>query len=411
MLEIDYITVISSVVLILSALLTPLFNPFFRKPRISESATTDEGDTNISAEQNENAVSENNEEDSEPQISNSPTAIAPPVSIVFTPNDDAETLSKNLSIYLSQDYPDYEVIVVAPQGDSETEDILKIYSENPRLYTTFIPESSRYMSRKKLAITLGVKAARNEWVLMADIFCAPQSDQWLKVLARHCEDRRNLVIGYTRYEDETPDFWRFERFHTACYLMREDQKGKPYRCNSNALLFRKSDFNKHDGFRGNLKYLRGEFDFIVNKYSHRDSLALENSETGTLIEPYPTHKHWLNKHLYYMENRQHLERSTAHRFLFGLDQTAMYLNYILIIVAACCSGFMQNWILLGAAGVALIVTLSMRMLIAKKVLTLFNEEIPAWKIIPFELRLIWQNLNYKIKYWRANKYDFISHKL
>ena len=71
----------------------------------------------------------------------------------------------------------------------------------------------------------------------------------------------------------------------------------------------------------------------------------------------------------------------------------------------------QNLILIIAASLALILTLSIRIAIGKKALTTFNEEIPSWKIIPFELRIIWQNLGYKIKYWRADKYDFISHKL
>ncbi len=41
-------------------------------------------------------------------------------------------------------------------------------AENPHLYYTYIPESSRYMSRKKLQITLGVKAAKYEWIILTE---------------------------------------------------------------------------------------------------------------------------------------------------------------------------------------------------------------------------------------------------
>ena len=59
--------------------------------------------------------------------------------------------------------------------------------------------------------------------------------------------------------------------------MREAQKGTAYAWNSNALLFKKDEFLAKEGFRGNLKYVRGEFDFIVNKYARKGSTAIENS--------------------------------------------------------------------------------------------------------------------------------------
>ena len=85
----------------------------------------------------------------------------------------------------------------------------------------------------------------------------------------------------------------------SCYLMREAQKGIAYAWNSNALLLKKDEFLAEEGFRGNLKFVRGEFDFIVNKYAKKGSTVIENSEDGTLIEETPTYKHWTNKHLYY----------------------------------------------------------------------------------------------------------------
>ena len=149
---IDTYTIIVSAMLLLVALLTSFINPFFRRPKLSEpyckeiveETLTEETET---TEQREAVVEEKQ---------------YPPVSIILTPNDDALALSKNLNKYLSQDYPNYEIIVVVPKGDAETEDILKTYAGNSQLYTTFIPSTSKYMSRKKLAITLGAKAAKYE---------------------------------------------------------------------------------------------------------------------------------------------------------------------------------------------------------------------------------------------------------
>ena len=401
MFTIDNTTIILSAVLLVMALLTSLINPFFRKIRTSVASmepTTPE------------------EEDEDEESSSTQTAVEnislPPVSIVFTPHDNASELEKYLPLYFNQSYDsDFQVIVVMPQGDHETSDVLKRFADNKRLYTTFIPDSSRYMSRKKLAITLGVKAAKYPWVVMANICSYPQSYRWLQSLAQHCMKGRELVVGYTRYEDGTPDYRVFERYYEARYIMREYQHDHAYRCPFNALMFRKDIFLRQEGFRGNLKYLRGEFDFMVNKYAHDDNLAFESSPEGTLIEEVPTDKVWLSKHLFYMENRQHLRGSGRHRCLPVIDQLALHGNYLLQFAALAVSLLTHNWIITAASALGILLTLVLRMVIGKRALNRFDIEISAWKVIPYELAIAWKRLGYKFKYHRANKYDFISHKL
>lgn len=408
----DYTTIIISVVLLLIALLTSLINPFFRKVRIAEygvptSATESEEtiDEEEPAEEEVVAIAES-------IVSDEQQPNLPPITIILTPHDNAQELAKNLPLYLNQDYPtDFQVIVVAPQNDHETGDVLKRFAANPHLYSTFIPESSRYMSKKKLAITLGVKAAKYDWVIMADINCYPTNDNWLQAIAINCKEDKELVVGYTRYEEETPAYRQFERHYIARYIMREYQRNKAYACPFNALAFRKATFLREEGFRGNLKYIRGEYDFMVNKYAKGSNLAFENSPEGTLIEETPTEKVWLSTHLFYMENRQHLQRTPQHRLLPYIDQTALHGNYLLQCVALAGSLILGMWTIAVAAGLSLILTIILRLVMAKKALRRFDIDIPAWKIIPYELAIAWKHLGYKLKYHRADKYDFISHKL
>ena len=114
----------------------------------------------------------------------------PPLTLLVTVQQkQAHMLRRHLPQLLSQDYEGgYEVVVVGEKSDSDTEDILNSYADNPLLYATYVPDSSRYMSRKKLAITLGVKAAHNEWIVMTDAYCSPSGDHWLQALASHITD-------------------------------------------------------------------------------------------------------------------------------------------------------------------------------------------------------------------------------
>lgn len=380
------ITIIVSVTVVVLAMVTPFINGFFRKPK-SLLASTD-------------------------YANDQQKATLPPVSIILTPNENAYELEQNLPMFLNQDYPaPFQIIVVTWKGDSETDDVLKRYEGNSHLYTTYIPDSSRYMSRKKLAITLGIKAAKTQWVMLTDITCTPASDQWLQTMASHCSDNIDIVAGYTAYDNATSDYKRFERLHTEMYLIREYLKTTPYRHNGNNLMFRKDMFINGDGYRGNLKYLRGEYDFIVNKYANSSNTTLVLTPQSWMIEQQPSAKTWKNKHLFYLENRKAMERSSRHRTLFNIDQIALHTTMTAIIAALVYSIFTQQWIVAIAAGVAFIITAIARTIIGYKALKMFQEDISPIKVFPFDIAILWHNIGYTIKHATAQKTDFISHKI
>lgn len=340
------------------------------------------------------------------------SVIFPPVSIIITPHENAYELEQNLPLLLEQDYPaPFKVIVVFWRGESETDDVLKKFAANPHLYSTYIPESSRYMSRKKLAITVGEKASETEWLLLTDITCRPQSKYWLRAMARHATSANNLVMGHTRYDEDTTPFRRFLRTYTSLYLMKETERGTAYRCESNALMMRRSEFEERDGFRSNLKYLRGEYDFTVNDCARQGGTAYENSPEGTLVEQNPTDKAWRNKQLYYMENRQHMMRTTAHRWRHNLSQMFLHLSVVSLLATLTLGIITQRWLLVVVSALLMMVMVVLRTWLGCRILRCINEPLPAWCIFPYELRLLWHQIALIIRYWRANKEDFITHKV
>lgn len=397
MISLDNTTIVFGIIVLLLALITPWINIFVRRPKVEcdewhDNEEEDDGD--------------NNEKETESKEN------LPPISIVITPHENARELDENLPLFLNQDYPsEFKVIVVAWKSDSDDEDVIKRYSKDPHLYTTYIPDSSRYMSRKKLAITIGVKAAKTEWIVMTDITSRPDTNQWLRTIAGKCTEGNNLVIGYTRYEAETPEYRRFERLVEDFYLMRETSKGKTYRCDSKCLAFRKSEFNKREGFRGNLKYLRGEYDFMANKYARPMTAALVTDPNAWMTEEEPTNKQWRNRRLFYIENRKHLERSARHRIPIIIDQAVIHINWLAIIATAALATLTQHWLLMAAVGLALLLTIILRSVIALKAYKEWDVSIPTWKTTIYETGLLWHHLLYRLRYAMADKNDFISHKI
>jgi hypothetical protein len=316
-------------------------------------------------------------------------------------------------MFLRQQYAaDYQVIVVCQSTDGETQDFLKrTAAENPHLYYTYIPESSRYMSRKKLQITLGVKAAKHEWIILTEPNCRPSNDKWLQTMVRQCQDPNHLVLGYVALDEETKSVRRFDSIRKAYYVLRRAQQTYGYRSHMPNVAFRKSDFMKEQGYQGNLEYVRGEYDFLVNKYAHCGDTATELDCDAWLIRETPSSKSWHNAHLYLQASRKSLERAGSMRTLMFFDHLMPHLSLIATLAVAAYSILMKNWILTGCAGFSFLLLFIVRMLIANKAIKHFDDGIAMFKLPFFEYGIIWRNLATKLRYWRADKNDFTSHKL
>lgn len=377
---IDTLTIILSSIVLLLAIGSPLLSPLFRlrKPESSPSA-----------------------ED----------VVLPPVTVLITVHRNPKALEQNLSAFLGQQYePGFEVIVVAEKGDSEVEDVLKRHSKHPNLYTTYIPESSRYMSRKKLAITLGVKAAHNEWIVLAECYCRPLSDQWLKALACHFDATHNLVIGYSGLEADTNQRYRFRRLTTSAYALRKAQRGTAYRCSTAIMAFRKSEFMKGEGFRGSLKHIGGEFDYLVNKYARPYSTAVATSPEALVEEKTPTRHEWINSRLFYLHTGHNLSRGLSLRLLNFVDSLFLHLALVTSVSGVAYGALTTNWILTGASAAALIIGYVERIIVAHAKIAAYAPGIPLWLVPFFETQQVWGTIGLRIRFLFTDKYAFTCHK-
>ena len=394
MITISLTTIIAGAVVVLLAILGSLVNPFLRSLRFPK------------------------ETDAVPDTEQ-PSPIKPdahtvqPVTVLITAHDNLQELERNLPMFLRQKYEaEYQVIVVCQSTDGETIDFLKrTATENPRLYFTYIPESSRYMSRKKLQITLGVKAAKYEWIVLTEPTCKPENDKWLSTITRQCHEPYHLVLGYVALDQETKGVRRFESIRKAYYLLRRAQHSYGYRTHMPNVAFRKSDFMREQGYQGNLEYVRGEYDFLVNKYAEFGETAVELDCDAWLVHDEPSSKSWHNAHLYLQASRSSLTRVTSMRSLMFFDHLLPHLSLIASLAVLTYAVIQHDWILAGCGAFALLLLFILRMIIANKAIKHFDDEIAMLKLPFYEYGIIWRNLATKLRYWHADKNDFTSHKL
>ena len=98
----------------------------------------------------------------------------PPLSVIICAKNEEINLKRFLPLVLEQKYPDFEVIVVNDCSDDSTADIL---DEFEKIYTNLkistIKKDPIFSHGKKLALTIGIKAARHEHLIFTDADCYP----------------------------------------------------------------------------------------------------------------------------------------------------------------------------------------------------------------------------------------------
>lgn len=331
------------------------------------------------------------------------------ISIVLSVHDEDQEIERNLPLLLNQEYEgQYEVIVVDESSTDDTSEVLKcLQNQYSNLYTTFIPSSSHYISRRKLSLTVGVRAAKYDWILFTNANCRPSDSHWLKAMASHCTESIDLVLGKTRYSDEATDYERYDRIVTWIRQVSEARKRNVYAYCGHNMMLRKELFLKNNGFQRNLKYLRGEYDFLANEYGDASRTAIADTPEATLTEDAPTKKSWVNDHIYFIETRKHLAHGFVYTLLELIDILMLRFNLVAQTAAVAVSLIINNYIITTAAVLGLLLSYLIRVSMANKVMADTNEDISAWKIPFLETTMMWRNLFLTIKHNNCDKYDFI----
>ena len=132
-----------------------------------------------------------------------------PISVIICAKNERDNLLEFLPAYLNQDYPKFEVIVVNDNSVDDTEDVLRAFLlQYKTLKIVNVPDTDRFYGSKKFALTLGIKAAQYDNVLLTDADCKPASPDWIKLMSQYIK-KKNISRCF-RFFDIPTCFYRFE---------------------------------------------------------------------------------------------------------------------------------------------------------------------------------------------------------
>ena len=201
-------------------------------------------------------------------------APTPPVSVIICARNEEVALGQNLRPILEQEYPTFEVIVVNDCSEDDSEILLASMQEKyPNLVFRTIVKDEVFKHNKKMALGVGIKAARYDLLLFIDADCYPASPRWLRQMVSRFSDKTDVVLGYTRLTNNRR--WvRADRLMRALHYLGKALKHKPYMGIGSNLAYRKRLFFDSKGFdiriTGNLR----EDCVFINKVATRDNTAV-----------------------------------------------------------------------------------------------------------------------------------------
>ncbi len=74
--------------------------------------------------------------------------------------------------------------------------LIKETSKDHRLRMVHVNRTPPLFNAKKYALTLGIKAAKYEWLLLTDADCRPKSKDWISSIAKHFSPDYTICIGF-----------------------------------------------------------------------------------------------------------------------------------------------------------------------------------------------------------------------
>ena len=267
----------------------------------------------------------------------------PAVTIIVCAHNEIDNLRELLPMLNEQDYTHYEVIVMNDRSWDGTEEFADTEAKQWGKVRFFhIEHEHDHVTPKKYALTTAIRNAKYDVILLTDADCRPTTNQWIKGMAAHLTKEKQIVIGFSPYQQQ-PGFLnrliRFETFYVAIQYLSLALAGKPYMGVGRNLMYRKRLFLENKGFYTHLRTTGGDDDLLMNEIANDENTTVcLDPDTFMVSIPKTTWAEW------YWQKKRHLSVSkhykTIHKVRLALLSGTQVLSWLLFLGLGSWSAFM-----------------------------------------------------------------------
>lgn len=260
-----------------------------------------------------------------------------PVSVIICARDEDENLARNLPGVLVQNYRStFEVIAV---NDNSLDDSKYILQELKKTFKSLnvveLTHEAKLISGKKYPLSIGIREAKHEVLLLTDADCVPSSENWVEKMQGAYDENTEIVLGYGAYHKTSGilnKVIRFETFHTAMQYLSYALAGIPYMGVGRNLSYKKDLFLRNKGFSSINHIPSGDDDLFINKVATgKNTAIIIDPEAITRSIPKTTWKEWFRqKSRHYTTAKFYKPK---HKFLLGLYFSTQFIFYPLFVLS------------------------------------------------------------------------------
>lgn len=261
----------------------------------------------------------------------------PPISVIIAARNEADNIYENLPFILSQNYPEFEVIVVVNQSVDESKYILDAYQQQYKnLRFTIVEKNKHLRPGKKLSLNLGIKAAKYEHLVMTDADCKPATQNWLMEIGNSFTDKKKIVLGYGPYAPEKGFLNKVIRYDTAWIAinyMSFSLARMPYMGVGRNLAYTKEVFQNANGFKSHYSIASGDDDLFIQEAAKKRNYAISIDSDGHMYSP--AEKTWA---AWYRQKSRHYTTSPKYQVIkksllgiYPITLLMMYFSFITLL--------------------------------------------------------------------------------
>jgi glycosyltransferase involved in cell wall biosynthesis len=269
-----------------------------------------------------------------------------PISVIVCAKNEEENVTNFVPLLAEQNYPDYEIVLI---DDASSDETLEVFEAFEKQYSNVklvkVENNEAFWGNKKFALTLGIKAAKNEYLLFTDADCYPKTTEWIKEMSAQFTKEKTIVLGYGAYERIKGSFLnkiiRFETLLTATQYFSWAKLGKPYMGVGRNMAYKREEFFKTNGFIEHMKIRSGDDDLFINEASNsKNTTICYTPESFTFSKPKTTFKDW------FTQKRRHVATAKHYKAFDRMQLAIFYCTQLLfIILPIILLAFQFQWII------------------------------------------------------------------
>jgi glycosyltransferase involved in cell wall biosynthesis len=268
-----------------------------------------------------------------------------PISVIVCAKNEEENVQQFVPLLAEQDYHTFEIVLI---DDASSDNTLEIFEEFEKQYSNVklvkVENNEAFWGNKKFALTLGIKAAKYDFLLFTDADCYPTSKDWISTMSSQFTMEKNIVLGYGAYEKIANSFLnkiiRFETLLTATQYFSWAKLGKPYMGIGRNMAYKREEFFKVRGFMDHMKIRSGDDDLFINQAATGSNTTIcYLPDSFTYSNPKTSFKDW------FTQKRRHV--STAkHYKMFDRNQLGIFYTtqLLFLLLPTILLAFQFQWI-------------------------------------------------------------------